>query len=254
MIEEVTQLDAGLWADIACVSMDRSVRFLLMGDFKQLPAVLDSFAGSRVERALKDSDLASGYCHELLENQRSDERIFRFIGWLRVGEAEEVPLAEAVRVARREFPRPQREHPDVCLVISHAHRVQINERENRRLAPQEAVLIEHKEAGAPTTNSPQSMRVWPGLKLVGAGGKVAKGTFVQVAEVGPERVVLDGGQAFSHAELLRQTRLCHYASCQGLTLRGPTCGTSTWELARPPAPGCWRCCRMTWATWRLAPG
>ena len=203
--------------------------------------MLDSFAGSRVERALKDSDLlhdlASGYCHELLENQRSDERIFRFIGWLRVGEAEEVPLAEAVRVARREFPRPQREHPDVCLVISHAHRVQINERENRRLAPQDAVFIEHKEAGAPTTNSPQSMRVWPGLKLVGAGGKVAKGTFVQVAEVGPERVVLDGGQAFSHAELLRQTRLCHaitYASCQGLTLRGRVwlldCGTHHFNL------------------------
>ena len=35
------------------------------------------------------------------------------------------------------------------------------------------------------------MRVWPGLKLVGASGKVAKGTFVTVAEVGPERVVLD---------------------------------------------------------------
>ena len=177
VIEEVTQLDAGLWAGIACVSMDRSVRFLLMGDFKQLPAVLDS---------LKDSDLlwdlASGYCHELLEKQRSDERIFRFI-WLRVGEAEEVPLAEAVRVARREFPRPH-----VCLV---AHKVQINERENRKLAAQDAVLIEHKEAGAPTTNSPQTMRVWPGLKLVGAGGKVAKA---------PSRKwVLDGGQAFSHA-------------------------------------------------------
>ena len=133
-MEEVTQLDTGLWADIACVSMDKGVRFLLMGDFKQLPAVLDSFAGSRVERPLKDSDLlwdlASGYLHELAENQRSDERIFRFISWLRVGEAEEVPLAEAVRVARREFPRPQGEHPDVCLVISHAHRVQINEREN----------------------------------------------------------------------------------------------------------------------------
>ena len=73
--------------------------------------MLDSFAGSRVERPLKDSDLlwdlASGYLHELAENQRSDERIFRFISWLRVGEAEEVPLAEAVRVARREFPRPQ---------------------------------------------------------------------------------------------------------------------------------------------------
>ena len=234
VIEEVTQLDAGLWADIACVSMDRSVRFLLMGDFKQLPAVLDSFAGSRVERALKDSDLlhdlASGYCHELLENQRSDERIFRFIGWLRVGEAEEVPLAEAVRVARREFPRPQTEHPDVCLVISHAHRVQINERENRRLAPQKAVLIEHKEAGAPTTNSPQSMRVWPGLKLVGAGGKVAKGTFVQ-GGVGRGAGLLARGAAAADEALPRH----HLRLVPGAHLEGPRLAPGLRNAAFQPA-------------------
>ena len=109
---------------------------------------------------------------------------------------------------------------------------------------------------------------WPGLKLVGAGGKVAKGTFVTVAEVDEKTVRLDGGQAFSHAELLRQTRLCHaitYASCQGLTLRGPfgfwtaersisTCGTSMSGPAGPRARSCSACCRMIWATWRLAPG
>ena len=46
---------------------------------------------------------------------------------------------------------------------------------------------------------------------------------VQVAQADVERVALDGGQQFGHAELLRHTRLCHaitYASCQGLTLRG----------------------------------
>ena len=66
------------------------------------------------------------------------------------------------------------------------------------------------------------MRVWPGLRLVGAGAKVAKGLFVEVREAG-ERFLLDDGQSFSPAELLRYTRLCHaitYASYQGLTLRG----------------------------------
>ena len=48
-------MDTGLWADVACVALDRGVRFLLMGDFRQLVAVLDSFAGARVERPLKDS-------------------------------------------------------------------------------------------------------------------------------------------------------------------------------------------------------
>ena len=81
VIEEVTQMDTGLWADVACVALDRGVRFLLMGDFRQLPAVLDSFAGARVERPLKDSDLlqdlAGGYCHELTENRHAGDS-----GWL----------------------------------------------------------------------------------------------------------------------------------------------------------------------------
>ena len=85
--------------------------------------------------------------------------------------------------------------PDTCLVISHAHRIAINEQE--------------KGSGA-------------GRRCAGAGTKVAKGSFVEVWEVG-ERFLLDDGQSFSGAELLRYTRLCHaitYASLLGLTLRG----------------------------------
>ena len=70
---------------------------------------------------------------------------------------------------------------------------------------------------------PQTMRVWPGLKLIGAGGRVTKGIYVHVAEVGPEKIVLDGGDSFTHTALLKHTRLRHaitYASCQGLTLEG----------------------------------
>ena len=44
--------------------------------------------------------------------------------------------------------------------------------------------------GAPQ-NSPQSMRVRPGLRLIGAGGKIPKGVFVAVAEVEPDGVRLD---------------------------------------------------------------
>ena len=110
VIEELTQLDTPLWADIACLSMNKKInRFLLLGDFRQLPAVLDSFAGAEVCRELKDSqllhDLAGGWCHELSERWRFDERIFEFLTWLRVDEPEQVPLAEAVREARRRFPR-----------------------------------------------------------------------------------------------------------------------------------------------------
>ena len=148
---------------------------------------------------------------------RSDERIFRFLQYLRVDEAEQVPLRDAVQVAREQF--PMRGLPDTCLLISHAHRMAINDWENRRLAPEGAVLLEHRAQGPAGTNQP---RLWPGLRLVGAGGRVPKGCFVTVREAG-ERIVLDDGQSFTPAELLRSTRLCHaitYASCQGLTLRG----------------------------------
>ena len=224
VVEEVTQLDVGLWADIAELSTNRRVRFLLLGDFRQLPAVQDAFGGAPVLRTLKESqllhDLAGGCVHELTENRRSDKRIFRFLQYLRVDEAEQVPLRDAVQVGREQFPR--RGLPDTCLVISHAHRMAINDRENRRLALEGAVLLEHRAQGPAGTNQPQTMRLWPGLRLVGAGGKVPKGCFVTVREAG-ERIVLDDGQSFTPAELLRSTRLCHaitYASCQGLTLRG----------------------------------
>ena len=68
----------------------------------------------------------------LSERWRFDERIFEFLAWLRVDGPEQVPLPEAVREARR------RGEPDVSLVIFPAKRLQINERENRWLAPVQA--------------------------------------------------------------------------------------------------------------------
>ena len=225
VIEELTQLDTPLWADIACLCMNKKIRFLLLGDFRQLPAVLDSFAGAEVCRELKDSqllhDLAGGWCHELSERWRFDEQIFEFLTWLRVDEAEQVSLPEALREARQRFPR--RGEPDVSLVISHAKRLQINDRENRRLAPPGALVLRYEARGAVPTNAPQTMRVWPGLRLIGAGGKVQKGTFVTVEAVEGDVVRLESGQSFAGQELLKHTRLCSaitYASVQGLTLRG----------------------------------
>ena len=70
------------------------------------------------------------------------------------------------------------------------------------------------------------MGVWPGLRLIGAGGKIPKGVFVAVAEVEPDGVRLDNGMRLKNQELLRATRPSHavtYASCQGLTLHNRVC-------------------------------
>ena len=153
--EEITQLDTGLWNDIACVSMNRKIKFLLLGDFRQFPAIMDNFAGTPVQRELKHCqllyDLTDGWHHELTENTRSDPGIFDFLTWMRVDEPREQPLAEALQAARERFLRQG--EPDVSLVISHAHRIRIN-----RLAPPEAVTIEYPGTGPTTTNMPRLAR------------------------------------------------------------------------------------------------
>ena len=50
------------------------------------------------------------------------------------------------------------------------------------------------------------MRVWPGLRLIGAGGKIPKGVFVAVAEVEPDGVRLDNGMRLKNQELLHLLR------------------------------------------------
>ena len=78
----------GALADLACVVLN-DVKFLLLGDFRQLPAVLDSWAGRPISAPLEHSqlirNLAGGHRHELTENMRSNSGIFNFVKW-RVGE------------------------------------------------------------------------------------------------------------------------------------------------------------------------
>ena len=182
VIEEITQLDSSLWADIAELSLNPKVKFLLLGDFRQLPAVLDAFGGAPVTKPLRDSrllhDLAGGCYHELTENHRSDEAIF---GYLRVDEAEEPPLREALQLARERFPR--RGQPDTCLVISHANRMRLNEQHNLRLAPAEAVTLRYEgrhggalhARGAPAPHAAlprHHLRQLPGPHAAGPGAPV----------------------------------------------------------------------------------
>ena len=262
VVEEITQLDMALWADLACVGLNADVKFLLLGDFRQLPAVLDSWAGRPISAPLEHSqlvrDLAGGHRHELTENMRSDPGIFNFVKWLRVGE-EACPTLEQAKARLRELFPSKPGWPDTTLVISHSKRMAVNAAANRALAPEASKLLELEVIhmgcyesvptnGAPQ-NSPQSRRVWPGLRLIGAGGKIPKGVFVAVAEVEPDGVRLDNGMRLKNQELLRATRPSHavtYASCQGLTLHNrvrldlESCHLTLRHLYVPQAPSCWR--------------
>ena len=203
VVEKITQLDMALWADLACVGLNADVKFLLLGDF---------------------------------------------LKWLRVGE-EACPTLEQAKARLKELYPSKPGWPDTTLVISHSKRMAVNAAANRALAPEASKLLEletqviHIDLGetqngcretATPQNSPQSMRVWPGLRLIGAGGKIPKGVFVAVAEVEPDGVRLDNGMRLKNQELLRATQPSH---AQGLTLH---------NRVRSPATS--RCATCTWAT------
>ena len=232
MVEEITQLDMALWADLACVGLNADVKFLLLGDFRQLPAVLDSWAGRPISAPLEHSqlirDLAGGHMHELTENMRSDPGIFNFVKWLRVGE-EACPTLEQAKARLKELYPSKPGWPDTTLVISHSKRMAVNAAANRALALEASKLLQletqviHIDLGetqngcSQAQNSPQSMRV----------GKIPKRVFVAVAEVEPDGVRLDNGMRLKNQELLRATRPSH-----AVTYARPHP-----PQPRPPGPG-----------------
>ena len=70
------------------------------------------------------------------------------------------------------------------------------------------------------------MWLWPGLRVIGAGGALRKGVFDTVSHVDEGdggTVHLEGGARLSYHQAIRSLRMSYsitYASCQGLTLPG----------------------------------
>ena len=156
----------------------------------------------------------------LTENKRSDPPLFDFIQSLRPGTAEARPLAEALADARARFPRTARQ-ADWVLCLSHRKRMALNRQMNQCKKPPGALFFRHVPlpSGDLTGNRPQSMWLWPGVTLVGAGGPCPKGILVEVTS----EVCLSHGATLRREQVCKCTRLAHchcYASVQGLTLPG----------------------------------
>ncbi|CAE8691917.1 unnamed protein product [Polarella glacialis] len=196
VVEELSQIDVQLWADLAPVRF-KGKAFICCGDLGQFQAVSESWAKSTVpEGALQDSHMQLEMCDAnrltLTENKRSDEKLAFYTG-LRCVTEEARDLQEALTEARQLFPKTELQ-ADHTRTMSHKRR-----------------------------NQPQSMWLWPGQQqLIGAGGKCLKGLFYSVLEVTEDTVALED-QTLTHQKAVRSLRLAHaltHASCQGLTLRG----------------------------------
>ena len=121
------------------------------------------------------------------------------------------------------------------LVLSHRKRMALNRQMNQRKKTPDALFFRHKPAqGQATGNQAQSMWLWPGLTLVGAGGPLCpKGIMVQVVSLTEDSVTLSNGATLGRERICKCTRLAHclcYASVQGLTLPGIV---KLWDTASP---------------------
>ena len=103
--------------------------------------------------------------------------------------------------------------------------MQINRRRNDEEARAGCVQLEEPQGYTRTRagNQPQAMKVWPGLQLIGAGGRCLKGVFYTVVACDGAKVELNTGASLTHQQAFESLRLSYaltYASCQGLTLPG----------------------------------
>ncbi len=232
VVDECFQIDANLWADLV-KPFWQGCRYILAGDPAQFGPILEHWAGSPVPQDLlkKRSDMLRelvGGCRLSLQKcRRCDTSLFDFYVGLRVGQEDERPVAEVLAEARQRYPATDQD-ADYTLTLSHVRRVQVNGRMNRkRLAEhrREATFLRCKQEDSDRwlLNKPQSMWIWPGLELVGAGGATKKGMRYTIESVEDEAVALVGGLRLSHEQVIQQTRLSYcltYAGMQGLTLQG----------------------------------
>ncbi len=142
------------------------MQFLLSGDFTQFAPLGNCFRGATVsEEAFEYSGLlhtlAAGNHVVLTTCRRSEITRFEFYSSLIVGGSRfELPLSEAVRQAREQFPgtAPARWN----LVISHQRRLRINREYNNLAAPPDAALLE-VNSRASKGNAAQTMMNLLGL-------------------------------------------------------------------------------------------
>jgi hypothetical protein len=232
-VDEISQLDVGLWLQISKLTYT-GMCFLLSGDFNQFAPLGNTFRGAQVaETAFEASGLlhtlSSGNTVTLTTCMRSDSELFSFYSSLIAGGSRyEIPLPEAVKQAKAQFKLTAGARWN--LVISHQRRIRINRELNVQEAPSDAVRLEVMGKAA-HGNSAQTMLIWPSLQLIGCVSAEKKGIrngcLYTVASVGDDTVRFENVEAsFTYEQVKQWLRLSYaqtYASCQGTEFEGPLC-------------------------------
>ena len=193
--EEISMIDLRLWGYISTIFLagkNRKCQIIVSGDLFQLRPPKNTWNGSELSKdALRNSDLlfelAGGNSTYLDCNMRSDPIIFEFAKTLRASGA---VLAERLAAARQLFPVTMR-IPDHVLVISHHKRLQYNEQLIALRKPLDAFRIElPTDLNCRDETQPQSMWIWPGMRVCGQRKPCVKSVMYDVVSCSPETIVL----------------------------------------------------------------
>ena len=163
VLDEVSQLELGLWIQLNKLSFV-GVKWILLGDFEQFPPVGQHIHAGQtldddcVQKSSLLKLMADNNRCVLTENMRSDQKLFDFYNSLVLnGNRVALDLKTVLAEARKLFPR-KRGWPDTSLVISHAMRRRLNEKQNQALKPEGALQIFGADG---------EMWLHQGLRLVG---------------------------------------------------------------------------------------
>jgi len=228
VLDEVSQLELSLWIQLNKLSFV-GVKWILLGDFEQFPPVGQHIHAGQtldddcLQKSVLLKIMADNNRCVLRENKRSDQKLFDFYNSLVLnGSRVEPDLKTVLAEARKLFPR-KRGWPDTSLVISHAMRRKLNEKQNKALKPEGALQV-HGADG--------ELWLYPQLRLVGHMqekrlGCVNNGTYIILAvqplevklECEASKKVFDVPMDFVQSSL--RLAFCRtQASVQGATIPG----------------------------------
>ena len=227
VIDEVSCLTISVLNFISSLLL-ADVKFILLGDFFQLPAVCDYWAGELVDNngfqhSRLSWELSDGNVLQLTKCRRSADHLFNFVvGLYPNGTLGKIALHEQVALAKRVFPK-QTGNARWNLVISHSKRKAINALCFHALKNGEMknVVLAHE-----LVNS-----VFVGCAIIGSTTDkfVTNGCFYEVISFTETHVTLQDIESMDMVDVplekMKHVRLGYavtMASVQGRTLRGRT--------------------------------
>jgi hypothetical protein len=240
LVDEGSMVSIRLWAALQTLQFTGNV-FVVFGDWAgQLPPIPDR-ESLEIWRTLPRSDfmhqLVNGLSIQINKYRRGkDYGHYMFVKSLYPHDSKE-ELGSALRQARVRYPAKTFDLTGTTLCLTNKCRVAVNEYVNKRLAPTDHVMIKPTGNFKRAAKTPQNMRIWPGIVLMGAAtdkDNVKNSTRYKVLEISSSSVKVDQindkdeefGKPFelTHEAVGEKLLLSHaitYDSSQARTIYGP---------------------------------